>query len=145
VAPGFDVANTIFQALRIVWAGAAEEEDYRGATFSRAADLTFGVAFGALALTSAIYGFTATSKCRLVLGMEAENADSRRARPHLGPPTRNVAEELAEEEAVQARAAALTAAQAKAAGEAAQRSMPTSKGPGNDAPSSPRSRPGTRP
>lgn len=63
-------------------------------------------------------GFNATSECREALGMESSR--THRTRPH----SRDVAAEIAEEEAAQARAAALAAEQARAAGEAAQRSVP---------------------
>ena len=126
LAPGLDGAITGWQVIRTVVALNASDEEYRDARFSRRAEITSGILFGLLALSSAIYGFHSTSECRKSLGMEF--GPPARTRPH----SRDVTAEIAEEKAAQARAAAQAAEQAKAAGEAAQRSRPAAKPP--DAP-----------
>src|SRR5688572_25853087 len=118
LAPGLDVALTGWQVVRTLIAVGRTDEDYRGTGFSRPADITFGILFTTLALSSAIYGFNATDEGREGVGMESARVP--RTRPH----SRDVAAEIAEDEAAQARAAARAAEQARAAGEAAQASTP---------------------
>lgn len=119
LAPGLDSAFTAMQLIGTLVAVASSNEDYRDAALSRPASITFGILWTGVGLASSIYGFNATSACREALGMES-SARTQRTRPH----SRDVAAEIAEEEAAQARAAARAAEQAKAAGQAAQESMP---------------------
>lgn len=67
VAPIFDTIFTVFQVGRTVAAVAASDSTYEGAPISRGADIGFGVGFTALFLSSAIYGFSKTAKCRRLL------------------------------------------------------------------------------
>ncbi len=119
LAPGLDAAFTAMQLISALVAVVSSNEDYRDAALSRPASITFGILWAGVGLTSSIYGFNATSACREALGMESSSR-THRTRPH----SRDVAAEIAEEEAAQARAAASAAEQAKAAGQAAQESMP---------------------
>ena len=117
LAPALDVVFTAARVSATSFALSNSDEDYRDATYSRSTLITIGLLTSALGLSSAIYGFNGTAECRAALGIESSRD---RTRPH----SRDVAAEIAEEEAAQARAAALAAEQAKAAGEAAQRSVP---------------------
>jgi hypothetical protein len=119
LAPGLDAAATAVNVIGTLLAVNNSDEDYRGSGHSRPAAITFGLLSTAVTLSSSIYGFNATSDCREALGMESSSR-THRTRPH----SRDVAAEIAEEEAAQARAAARAAEQAKAAGQAAQESMP---------------------
>jgi len=128
LAPGLDTAFAALNVIATLVAVASSNEDYRDAALPRPAAITFGLLWTAVWLGSSIYGFNATSDCRAALGMESPR--TQRTRPH----SRDVAAEIAEEEAAQARAAARAAEQAKAAGAAAQESMPGVRRPDAGAP-----------
>lgn len=115
-APGLDTAIAGWQVFRIMLAAGASEADYQGTGSSQEADVALGILFGALAVGSAIYGFSSTDECR-----KAGGGPDTRPRP---TGRRRVQEDRDEEAAAQARAAALAnlaAQQAQAAGIAAHK------------------------
>jgi hypothetical protein len=115
VAPVLDSAFAGWQAVRIVIAGTASEDAYRGAALSREADLLLGVILGVVGASSAIYGFRTVDECRS--SGEYVNPYAPRRTTTIRNKQQQKAEEAAEEAAVQARLRA-RAAEAAAAAEA---------------------------
>ncbi len=60
------IIDTIVGGLEVVRTGVAlgaDDSDYRNVAISREADIALGVAFSALFISSAAYGYTVTSRC----------------------------------------------------------------------------------
>ena len=72
IAPGFDTAFGTLQVIRTGMAAAAPDSVYEDPNqpLSRGADIALGVGFAALFISSAVYGFSNTSRCSKL------NADS---------------------------------------------------------------------
>ena len=122
VAPVLDSAFAGWQAVRIVIAGTASEDAYRGAALSREADLLLGVILGVVGASSAIYGFRTVDECRS--SGEYVNPYAPRKTTTIRNRQQQKAEEAAEEAAVQARLKA-RAAEAAAADEAEDAEAPS--------------------
>lgn len=123
IAPGLDMTIAGWQVVHIMIAASASESAYQGSGISQGGDIALGVLFGALAIGSAFYGFSATEECRIAGG----GPDTR------GTRRRSAREERDEEAAAQARAATLAnmaAQQAQAAGIAANKAS-AAAGPGD--------------
>lgn len=59
-----DALLTGYEAFRVGYAALASEQAYAGSPIDRKTDLWLGVGFGAVFLSSAIYGTVATSRCQ---------------------------------------------------------------------------------
>ena len=64
LAPVADALLTGYETFRVVYAAQASEQDYEDSLVNRKTDLWLGVGWGAVFLSSAIYGTIATSRCQ---------------------------------------------------------------------------------
>ncbi len=79
------VIDTIVGGLEVVRTGVAlgaDDSDYRNVAISREADIALGVAFSALFISSAAYGYTVTSRCS---ALKEDRLERLRTQPVSGP------------------------------------------------------------
>jgi hypothetical protein len=64
LAPVADALLTGYETFRVVYAAQASDQDYEDVPIGRKTDLWLGVGWGAVFLSSAIYGAVMTSRCQ---------------------------------------------------------------------------------